>query len=173
MKIAIGADHRGYAIKERLKDYLIGLGHEVIDCGCISDQACDYPDFAVPVCLRVTRGQADRGILLCGSGIGMTIVANKVAGIRAALCHDELTAEMSRHHNDANVLSLPADLIGEELMRRMIQVWLTAPFDAGRHARRVKKMMAAERHLCSHMDEEVVEKVRKRRQERAARKPAT
>jgi len=173
MKIALGADHRGYHIKERLKDFLVDLGHDVLDCGCISDRACDYPDFAVPVCLRVTRAQAERGILLCGSGIGMTIVANKVAGIRAALCHDELTAEMSRRHNDANILSLPADLLGEELMRRMIEVWLQTPFDAGRHARRVKKMMAAERHLCSPVDEDAAEKARKRRQERAARKPTT
>ena len=173
MKIALGADHRGYHIKERLKDFLARLGHDVVDCGCTSDRPCDYPDFAVPVCLKVTRGQADRGILLCGSGIGMTIVANKVAGIRAALCHDELTAEMSRHHNDANILSLPADLVGEELMRRMIDVWLQAPFDAGRHARRVKKMMAAERHLCAQVDEAAAEKARKRRQERASHKPAT
>jgi ribose 5-phosphate isomerase B len=95
----------------------------------------------------VAKGEADRAILMCGSGIGMTITANKVAGIRAALCHDELTAEMSRRHNDANVLCLPADLLGEELIRRMIEVWLTTPFEAGRHARRVKKMMAAEKYL--------------------------
>jgi ribose 5-phosphate isomerase B len=96
----------------------------------------------------VVRKEAERGILLCGSGIGMTITANKIAGIRAALCHDELTAEMSRRHNDANVLCLAADLLGEELIRRMIDVWLTTPFEAGRHARRVKKMMAAEQYLC-------------------------
>ena len=96
----------------------------------------------------VAHKDADRGILLCGSGIGMTITANKVAGIRAALCHDELTAEMSRRHNDANVLCLAADLLGDELIRRMVEVWLATPFEAGRHARRVQKMMAAEKHLC-------------------------
>jgi len=148
MRIALGADHRGYHLKERLKAYLAANDHEVLDCGSVSDRACDYPDYAVPVCLKVTRGQADRGILMCGSGIGMTMTANKVAGIRAALCHDELTAEISRRHNDANVLCLPADLVSEDLVRRMIEVWLTTPFDGGRHARRVRKVMAAERHLC-------------------------
>jgi len=148
MKIALGTDHRGYHVKERLKNFLLEEGHEVTDCGCPSDKSCDYPDYSIPPCLKVTRGQAERAILMCGSGIGMTMTANKVAGIRAALCHDELTAEMSRRHNDANVLCLPADLLGDELIRRMIQVWLNTPFDGGRHARRVKKIMAAERHLC-------------------------
>jgi ribose 5-phosphate isomerase B len=148
MKIVLGSDHRGFATKERLKALLIELGHEVVDCGAESEDSCDYPDYAVPACLMVARNEAERGILLCGSGIGMTITANKVAGIRAALCHDELTAEMSRRHNDANVLCLAADLLGEELIRRMIEVWLTTPFEAGRHARRVKKMMAAEQYLC-------------------------
>jgi len=147
MKIALGADHRGYQTKERLKTVLLNLGHEVVDCGCTSEKSCDYPDFSVPACLRVTRGQADRAVLLCGSGIGMSITANKVAGIRAALCHDELTAEISRRHNDANVLCLPADLIGDDLVERMIEVWLNTEFDGGRHERRVKKTMAAERHL--------------------------
>jgi ribose 5-phosphate isomerase B len=97
----------------------------------------------------VAGKKADRGILMCGSGIGMTMTANKVAGIRAALCHDELTAEMSRRHNDANVLCLAADLLGDELIRRMVEVWLASPFDAGRHARRVQKMMSAEKHLSA------------------------
>jgi ribose 5-phosphate isomerase B len=148
MKIVVGSDHRGFNTKERLKALLTQLGHEVVDCGAPSDESCDYPDYAVPACLMVVRKEAERGILLCGSGIGMTITANKVAGIRAALCHDELTAEMSRRHNDANVLCLAADLLGEELIRRMIDVWLTTPFEAGRHARRVKKMMGAEQYLC-------------------------
>jgi len=147
VKIVLGSDHRGYATKERLKSYLGELGHQVIDCGTQSDDSTDYPDYAVPACLKVARQEANRGILLCGSGIGMTITANKVAGIRAALCHDELTAEMSRRHNDANVLCLAADLLGEELIRRMVDVWLTTPFDGGRHARRVRKMMAAEQYL--------------------------
>jgi len=147
MKIAIGSDHRGYTTKERIKALLLELHHEVIDCGATSEDSCDYPDYAIPACLKVARHEADRAILMCGSGIGMTMTANKVAGIRAALCHDELTAEMSRRHNDANVLCLAADLLGEELIRRMIEVWLTTPFEAGRHARRVRKVMAAEKYL--------------------------
>jgi ribose 5-phosphate isomerase B len=144
MKIALGSDHRGYQTKVHLKAFLEGLGHQVVDCGSDSDRACDYPDYTVPPCRMVVARQADRAILLCGTGIGMTMVANKVAGVRAALCHDELTAEMSRRHNDANVLCLPADLLGDELIRRMVEAWLKAPFDAGRHARRVQKIMAVE-----------------------------
>ena len=147
MNIVLGSDHRGYHIKERLKVFLTQKGHVVADCGAHADSSSDYPDFAVPACLKVASGEADRGILMCGSGIGMTITANKVAGIRAALCHDELTAEVSRRHNDANVLCLAADLLGDEIIRRMVEVWLNAPFDAGRHARRVQKMMAAEKHM--------------------------
>jgi ribose 5-phosphate isomerase B len=147
MKIALGSDHRGFHSKERLKAFLTELGHEVTDCGTASDTSSDYPDFAVPACLLVAQHKADRGVLMCGSGIGMTMTANKVSGIRAALCHDELTAEMSRRHNDANVLCLAADLLGDELIRRMVEVWLSAPFDAGRHARRVQKIMAAEKVL--------------------------
>jgi ribose 5-phosphate isomerase B len=147
MKIALGSDHRGYATKERVKALLLELGHEEFDCGAPGDKSCDYPDYAIPACLKVAHHEADRAILMCGSGIGMTMTANKVAGIRAALCHDELTAEMSRRHNDANVLCLAADLLGEELIRRMVEVWLETPFEAGRHARRVKKVMAAEKYL--------------------------
>jgi ribose 5-phosphate isomerase B len=150
MKIALGSDHRGYQTKERLRSFLQETGHEAIDCGTTSEESSDYPDYAVPPCELVAKGKADRAILLCGSGIGMTIVANKVAGIRAALCHDELTAEMSRRHNDANVLCLAADLLGDELIHRMVEVWLSSPFDGGRHARRVQKMMAAEKFLAPH-----------------------
>jgi ribose 5-phosphate isomerase B len=147
MKIAVGSDHRGYQAKVRLKALLENLGHRVVDCGSDSDRACDYPDYAVPPCHLVVRHEADRAILMCGSGIGMTMVANKVPGIRAALCHDELTAEMSRRHNDANVLCLPADLLGDELIRRIVEAWLKAPFDAGRHARRVQKIATVEAQL--------------------------
>jgi ribose 5-phosphate isomerase B len=149
MKITLGTDHRGFQTKERLKSFLGELGHETIDCGADSDTSSDYPDFAVPACLLVATQQADRGILLCGTGIGMAMAANKVAGIRAALCHDELTAEMSRRHNDANVLCIACDLLGEELIRRMVEVWLSTPFEGGRHARRVKKVMGAEKHLST------------------------
>jgi ribose 5-phosphate isomerase B len=149
MRIALGSDHRGYQLKERLRSFLQEQGHEVADCGTTGEESSDYPDYAVPPCELVAKAKADRAILLCGSGIGMTIVANKVAGIRAALCHDELTAEMSRRHNDANVLCLAADLLGDELIHRMVEVWLSTPFDGGRHARRVQKMMAAEKYLPS------------------------
>ena len=148
MKIALGNDHRGFYTKQRLKRFLEEHGHEVIDCGSTSEASTDYPDYAIPPCELVAKAKADRAILMCGSGIGMTMAANKVAGIRAALCHDELTAEMSRRHNDANVLCLAADLLGEELIHRMVDVWLVAPFDGGRHTRRVQKMMAAERFLA-------------------------
>lgn len=147
MRIVLGSDHRGYHTKDRLKHWLAEMGHVVADCGAPSDSSADYPDYAVPACRQVAEQKADRGILLCGSGIGMTMTANKVAGVRAALCHDELTAEMSRRHNDANVLCLAADFLGDELIRRMVEVWLATPFDAGRHARRVEKMMAAEKYL--------------------------
>jgi ribose 5-phosphate isomerase B len=147
MKIALGSDHRGYHTKQRLKSFLIERGHEVTDCGAATEESSDYPDYAVPACMLVASKKADRGILMCGSGIGMTMTANKVSGIRAALCHDELTAEMSRRHNDANVLCLAADLLGDQLIHRMVDVWLVTPFDAGRHARRVQKVMAAEKHL--------------------------
>ena len=147
MKISLGSDHRGFHSKEHIKSLLAELGHKAIDFGADSDASSDYPDYAIPVCLSVARGETERGILLCGTGIGTTIVANKVAGIRAALCHDELTADMSRRHNDANILCLPADLIGAELVRRMIEVWLNTPFEGGRHARRIKKVMEAERFL--------------------------
>jgi len=161
MKIAMGSDHRGFQTKERLKNQLINQGHHVADCGAESDASSDYPDFTIPACLQVARGEADRAILLCGTGIGMTMAANKVAGIRAALCHDELTAEMSRRHNDANVLCLPADLLSEELIRRMVDVWLATPFEGGRHARRIAKVMAAERYLGGPQDQDAPKKSKK------------
>lgn len=144
MRIAIGADHRGYQTKEKIKVMLSSKGFEVRDYGTECPTSCDYPDAAYPTCKSVTSGECEFGILLCGSGIGMSISANKVRGIRAALCHDELTAEMSRRHNDANVLCLPADLIGEELTRRIVDVWLRTSFEGGRHERRVKKITGYE-----------------------------
>lgn len=140
MRIAIGSDHRGYQSKEKIKALLTSKGHEVKDFGTESPASCDYPDAAYPTCRAVVTRECDLGILLCGSGIGMSMSANKVRGIRAALCHDELTAEMSRRHNDANILCLPADLIGDELIRRIVEVWLKSSFEGGRHERRVRKM---------------------------------
>jgi ribose 5-phosphate isomerase B len=140
VKIAIGSDHRGFHTKERIREMLTSKGHEVLDFGTNAQVGCDYPDLAYPTCRAIVEEKAELGILLCGSGIGMCISANKVKGIRAALCHDELTAEMSRRHNNANVLCLPADLIGEELTRRIVEVWLRTSFEGGRHERRVRKI---------------------------------
>jgi ribose 5-phosphate isomerase B len=140
MKIAVGSDHRGYEAKRRIVALLKQLGHEVLDLGTDGRDSVDYPDFAFEVAKAVGGGTAERGILLCGTGIGMCIVANKVVGVRAAPCHDSITAEMSRRHNDANVLCLSADLLGEDLMERMLRIWLETPFEGGRHARRVEKI---------------------------------
>ncbi len=148
MKIALGCDHRGFNAKERLKAALEARGYEVLLFGAKDTSSYDYPDAAYAAARAVREGKANRGILLCGSGIGMCIMANKVRGVRAALCHDELTAEMARRHNDANVLCLPADLVGEELMRRIIDVWLKTPFEGGRHERRVAKIAEYEAKEC-------------------------
>lgn len=145
MKVALGSDHRGYEAKELIKSLLQRSGHEVADYGTHESKSCDYPDFAIPVSLAVSRGEADRGILICGSGIGMSVTANKIHGVRAALCHDEMTAQLSRKHNDANVLCLPAMLINDPLISRLVETWLTTDFEGGRHERRVQKMMAAEK----------------------------
>ncbi len=148
MRVALGCDHRGYQAKERLKAALGAQGQEVHDFGTDSPNSFDYPDAALPACQFVAEGKADRGILFCGTGIGMSMTANKVKGIRAALCHDELTAEMSRRHNDANVLCLPADLVGEALIQRIVEVWLDTPFEGGRHERRIKKLAEFEKTYC-------------------------
>lgn len=152
MRIAIGSDHRGYLAKEKVKPLLQQLGYEVEDFGADSQTACDYPDVAYPAARAVASGQVDRAILFCGTGVGMSISANKVLAIRAALCHDELTAQMSRQHNNANVLCIPADLVGEALVRRIVEVWLETPFEGGRHARRVQKILEIEKDVCSHQD---------------------
>ena len=151
MKIAIGSDHRGYEAKERIKALLMDMGLEIQDLGVHAKQAADYPDTGLAVAEQVTHGDAERGILFCGSGIGMSITANKVAGVRAALCHDELTAQMARRHNDANVLCLAADLVGDALMQGIVRAWLTTEFEGGRHARRVEKILDYEReHQKNH-----------------------
>ena len=144
MKIAIACDHRGYEAKELIKGLLQRFGHEVEDFGTNESKSCDYPDYAVPASKAVSGGGADRGILICGSGIGMSITANKIKGIRAALCHDEMTAQMSRQHNNANVLCLPAMLVNDPLITRIVESWLNTEFEGGRHDRRVQKMMEAE-----------------------------
>ena len=144
MKIAVGSDHRGVAVKQRILPLLKQLGHETIDAGPDNPGSVDYPDYALQVARSVGEGSVDRGILICGTGIGMCIAANKVRGVRAAPCHDSITAELSRRHNDSNILCLSADLLGEELIERMIRIWLETPFEGGRHARRVDKIMKYE-----------------------------
>jgi ribose 5-phosphate isomerase B len=144
MKVAIGSDHRGYDPKRSIIALLQQLGHEVLDMGAHGKESCDYPDYALPVAEAVGRGDADRGVLICGTGIGMCISANKVKGVRAAPCHDIVTAEMSRRHNDSNILCLSADLLGADLMERMVRIWLETPFEGGRHARRVDKIRRLE-----------------------------
>jgi ribose 5-phosphate isomerase B len=145
MKIAIGNDHRGCEVKRRIVSILRQLGHEVLDVGSDGQESVDYPDLAFQVATAVSEGRVDRGILICGTGIGMCIAANKVRSVRAAPCHDSITAEMSRRHNDANVLCLSADLLGEELIDRMVRIWLTTEFEGGRHARRVEKINTFEK----------------------------
>lgn len=140
MKIAIASDHRGTEVKQRIVASLQSQGHEIIDHGPKGTEAVDYPDYAIPVAEAVSRKEVDRGILICGTGIGMCIAANKVPGIRAAPCHDSITAEMSRRHNDANILCLSADLLGDQLIDRMLHIWLETDFEGGRHARRVEKI---------------------------------
>ena len=148
MKIVLGADHRGHGLKEKLGVMLNQQGHQVIDVGTNSGRSCDYPDVAYPAAKAVSQGHADRAVLICGSGIGMDICANKVAGARAALCHDELTAQISRRHNDANVLCIATDVLGEELIRRIILSWLSTNFEGGgRHERRVKKIQMIEQGI--------------------------
>ena len=145
--VAIGADHGGFKLKESLKGYLRELGQEVIDCGTNSTEAVDYPDFALAVAELVSQGRAARGILVDGAGIGSCMAANKVPGVRAAMCYDQSTALNSREHNDANVLTLGAGLIGEALARQIVKTWLETPFGGGRHARRVEKIMQTERRF--------------------------
>ena len=146
MNVAVSSDHRGYHAKEQIKAYLSAAGHQVADFGCDSPASCDYPDHGLAGAVSVASGESDRGILFCGTGIGMSMTANKVHGIRAALCHDELTAEMARRHNDSNVLCLPADLLGDELIRRVVDVWLRTEYEAGRHARRLQKIADYEKN---------------------------
>jgi ribose 5-phosphate isomerase B len=147
MKIAIACDHRGYTVKQRIIAQISDRGHEILDFGTDNPRPCDYPDVGVPAAKAVALAQADRGILIDGSGIGMSIIANKIPGIRAAICHDELTAEISRRHNNANILCFAADLLGDELIRRIIDAWLLTPFEQGRHARRVEKLALLEKQL--------------------------
>ncbi len=140
MKIAIGADHGGFHLKEDLKEFILELGHEVKDVGTYSEESVDYPDIAHAVAKDVVSGEVERGILLCGTGIGIGIAANKVPGIRAALCHDTFSAHASREHNDANILTMGERIVGKGLARDIVKIWLESEFEGGRHERRVQKI---------------------------------
>ena len=145
--VALGADHSGFTLKETLKEFVAALGYTVIDCGAHSTEAVDYPDLAYAVARLVGAGEAWRGILVDGAGIGSAIAANKVPGVRAALCYDHATAVNSREHNDANVLTLGAGLIGVNLAKQIVQTWLSTPFGGGRHQRRVDKIVEIEKRF--------------------------
>ncbi len=139
MKVAIGCDHGGFSLKAGLIGVLKDLGHEAVDCGCHSADSVDYPDFAAEVCAKVASGECGRGVLICGTGIGMSMAANRDPNIRAALCHELFTARMSREHNDANVLCLGARVVGPGLAEEMLKVWMETGFAGGRHLRRIEK----------------------------------
>lgn len=140
MKIAIASDHGGYELKQHIMALLTELGHEYTDFGCYSTDSMDYPDVAFPAAEAVARNEYERGILICGTGIGVSICANKVRGVRCALCGDVLSAELTRQHNDSNVLAMGGRIIGVETAKAIVKTWLGTEFLGGRHARRVAKI---------------------------------
>ena len=144
MKIALGCDHGGYDLKQHVIKVLERLGHEAEDFGCFSKESCDYPDFGAAAAKAVAAGKCDRGIVICTTGIGISIAANKVKGVRCAHCADCLQAEMPRRHNDANMMAIGAGFTGPNMAERMVEAFLSTEFEGGRHARRVEKMMALE-----------------------------
>ena len=148
MRISIGADHRGHALKAQLIPWLRSEGYEVTDEGAATTDSVDYPDYAVKVAEKVARGEADRGVLVCATGVGMCITANKVHGVRATTCADEDFARLSREHNDVNVICLSGDRLDDTSARRVLSTWLETEFEGGRHARRVEKIADLERREC-------------------------
>ena len=144
MKIALGSDHGGYELKEYIKTVIEKMGHEYEDFGCYGLESCDYPDFGAAAAKAVAEGKCEKGIVVCTSGIGISITANKVKGIRCAHCADCLQAEMTRRHNDANVMAIGAGFTGKNMAERMVEVFLTTEFEGGRHQRRVDRMMEIE-----------------------------
>lgn len=144
MKIAVANDHRGVESKEQIMSIIEQMGHECVDFGTSADKPTDYPDLAYEAALAVSNKEVERAILICGTGIGMCITANKINNVRAALCYDELNAQISRQHNDSNVLCLSGDLVGGPTLRKMVEKWLTTDFEGGRHQRRISKITAIE-----------------------------
>jgi ribose 5-phosphate isomerase B len=144
MKVAIASDHRGYHLKEKVVSLLKAKGHEVFDDGPATEESVDYPDFAALVATKVSNGTVDRGILICGTGIGMAIAANKFPRVRAGACVDEVSAELSRRHNDLNVLCLSGDLLSSRSTERLVGIWMETDFEGGRHKRRLDKILQIE-----------------------------
>lgn len=145
MRIAVGCDHAGLSLKEPVVAWLVERGYDVHDVGTFDPESCDYPDYALKVAHAVADAEAEFGLLFCGSGIGMAIAANKVAGIRAANCHDVVAARLARQHNDANVLAMGGRFVAPELAIEVIQTFLATPFEGGRHVSRIEKIREAER----------------------------
>jgi len=144
MKIGVGADHRGFKKKEIIKALLESKGYNIVDFGTHSEESCDYPDFSIPLAKALSKGEIEKGILICNTGIGMSISANKVKGVYAALCTTLETAESARRHNNSNVLAMGASLNTEEEMKKMVEIWLNTDFDGGRHQRRIDKIKETE-----------------------------
>jgi RpiB/LacA/LacB family sugar-phosphate isomerase len=145
IKIAIASDHAGREMKEDLKEFLQGIGAEVVDMGVNDDKSVDYPDYGIPLAERVSKGEVPRGVLVCGTGIGMSILANKFSGVRAALVSDVYTARMAKEHNDANILVIGGRIVGKGLAREMLRTWIEARFEGGRHQTRLDKITELEK----------------------------
>ena len=145
MKIAVASDHGGFKLKSKIKEYLQSTGYEICDFGTDSEDSCDYPDFALPAAEAVSSGKCERGIIVCTTGIGVSMVANKVPGVRGALCHDEYGAELTRRHNDANVLAMGERAVEEGKALKIVEIFLKTEFEGGRHQRRVDKISAIEK----------------------------
>lgn len=149
-KIAIGSDHAGFGLKEEILGLLKGLDIDIVDCGTNTTESVDYPDFGARVSELVSAGEAERGILVCGTGLGMSMVANKYPNVRAALCNDLFSAKMSRLHNDANILVMGGRVIGKDLAAEIVKVWLSTPFEGERHLKRLNKIKKIEEKLNTH-----------------------
>lgn len=149
MKIAIGSDHAGFGLKEEVLGLVKGLDHDIVDCGTFNTDSVDYPDFGEKVSKLVSSGEADSGILICGTGLGMSMVANKFPNVRAALCNDLFSARMSRLHNDANILVLGGRIIGKDLAAEIVRTWLSTAFEGDRHMRRLNKIKKIEETINS------------------------
>lgn len=145
MQIGIASDHGGFDLKEEIRAYLLSLGHEPLDFGTFNENSVDYPDYGIVVAEKISKGELEKGILICGTGIGMSILANKFRGIRAALANDLFSARFSREHTDANILVIGGRIVGKELAREIVRTWLETPFAGGRHQRRLEKIDVLEK----------------------------